>query len=239
MTYQHRGKTPLSSVASRALAVAAISCAVVLGGCGADVASQVREQSNADIAALAALDAESVAKYFSATDIQTLEDAGIDPVEFYGTLFEGVQCTVAGVDVTDNQAIAHLYVTGRDLSVVFDALRSNLAGRVATAEGRDALKDLDDSQAKAESIREFLQIAEQTPATFATTRLDIAYIRDGSTWRLADAAELGHALMGGFDAATAASSLPELQNTAEVQTETPYTSVVAEVGEDGTTTYTQ
>lgn len=219
------------------VALLAVAIALLVALRPSDATAQIRAQVFDDVNALADLSPTTVGRLFPGDDVAALQRAGVDPASFYRTLFDGVQCTVDGVDVAGDAAVVHMHVTGRDLARAFDSYRAGLAGRLATRDGRDELASLGDDQAVRLGVEDFVAAVESAPDAYVTTRLDLAYVRSGSAWVASDPTALGTALLGGLDPVVALRDAPSVPDAADVQTDSPHSSVVATVDDDGYATY--
>ena len=189
------------------LCAVAAACAVACcAGCG-ETAEQVKETLRGGIETemgqLSNLTTETSTKLFASDFTNELLAAGIDPVTVYGAMFANLSYAVGDIQVDGDTAQVALQVTNKDMTSVMQNYTAMLVNELSTQAGRDALAALDQT-ALTKHLSEVLVQCLQNPETpLVTSDLELAYVKEGSTWRLEDSAALTAALLGGLDTISA------------------------------------
>ena len=184
---------------------AATACALLCcAGCGESV-EQVKDTLRGgvetEMAQLSSLTTETSTTLFASDFTNELVAAGMDPVTVYGPMFANLTYTVGDVQVDGDTARVALQVTNRDMTVVMQNYTAMMVNELSTQAGRDALASLDQAALTRHLAGVLVQCLQDPNVPLSTADLDLAYVRDGSTWRLEDSAALTSALLGGLDVA--------------------------------------
>lgn len=208
-----------------ALAVCSAGAAVMLGGCsGIDESSAetaIKTGIKNDMAKLTVLDSQTAQEIFASDFTTQLVDAGVDPAQVYGPMFQSLTYTIDSVDVNaaDQVADVTLTITNRDIAAGLENFSSALADYLYSESVSSSSQDAAGSQ-DASSGSEAASSSQQDEVSqrisdigmllrdamldsdleTVTTTVSVRYVLSDGSWVIEDNSELVKAILGGLDA---------------------------------------